>query len=195
MTTACLVDSCDQPRRARGWCNPHYQRWAKHGDPLGGRGARYRSPEDAFVARTEPLAWSGCLIWTGSVNSHGYGQIGVNGLVTAAHRYAWEREHGPIPEGMKVDHRYHCDPACCETSHLRLATNRQNMQNRSGAQRGSGTGVRNVHRSRDRYCVRIKVDGVERRFGAYDTVEEAARVAASKRAELFGEFAGRGGQL
>jgi hypothetical protein len=30
----CSIDDCTVPARRRGWCNRHYQRWYKHGDPL-----------------------------------------------------------------------------------------------------------------------------------------------------------------
>lgn len=31
----CTVDDCPKPTLARGWCNAHYKRWQKTGDPLG----------------------------------------------------------------------------------------------------------------------------------------------------------------
>jgi hypothetical protein len=31
----CIIDGCDDPVRARGWCSRHYQRWARTGDPEG----------------------------------------------------------------------------------------------------------------------------------------------------------------
>jgi hypothetical protein len=30
---ACSVDGCDKPVKTRGWCQQHYMRWWKHGDP------------------------------------------------------------------------------------------------------------------------------------------------------------------
>jgi HNH endonuclease len=42
-------------------------------------------------------------------------------VTTAAHRYAWTLEHGPIPPGLIVRHR--CDePLCTATQHLDLGT-------------------------------------------------------------------------
>lgn len=32
----CSVLDCTQPPVARGWCEAHYRRWRRHGDPLGG---------------------------------------------------------------------------------------------------------------------------------------------------------------
>lgn len=34
-TPTCSVDGCDNPHSARGWCNKHYQRAKRWGDPLG----------------------------------------------------------------------------------------------------------------------------------------------------------------
>jgi hypothetical protein len=32
----CSVGGCENPAVTRGWCNNHYQRWLKHGDPTAG---------------------------------------------------------------------------------------------------------------------------------------------------------------
>jgi hypothetical protein len=29
----CAVEDCDRPARARGWCEKHYHRWTRYGDP------------------------------------------------------------------------------------------------------------------------------------------------------------------
>jgi hypothetical protein len=34
----CAVEGCEKPAiNSRGWCNAHYLRWLRHGDPLGSR--------------------------------------------------------------------------------------------------------------------------------------------------------------
>lgn len=30
----CNIEGCDKPSRVRGWCETHYCRWKRHGDPL-----------------------------------------------------------------------------------------------------------------------------------------------------------------
>jgi hypothetical protein len=31
----CSINGCGKPHKAHGWCNPHYRRWQRTGDPLG----------------------------------------------------------------------------------------------------------------------------------------------------------------
>jgi hypothetical protein len=42
MNATCSVTDCDKPAHCRGWCNAHYLRWQRHGDPLGGGATRHR---------------------------------------------------------------------------------------------------------------------------------------------------------
>ena len=81
------------------------------------------------VAKIEtPMA--DCWLWTASVDSVGYGRIGVNGRVCKAHRVSYEMQNGPIPDGMLVLHR--CDnPRCVNPAHLFLGTARDNTQDAS----------------------------------------------------------------
>jgi hypothetical protein len=37
MPPECTVEECTKPARGRGWCEAHYARYRRHGDPLGGR--------------------------------------------------------------------------------------------------------------------------------------------------------------
>ena len=30
----CSVEGCGKPRKSRGWCSTHYERWRRNGDPL-----------------------------------------------------------------------------------------------------------------------------------------------------------------
>ena len=61
-----------------------------------------------------------CLIFTGADNGNGYGQFSfIKGLNGYAHRYAWERVHGPIPDGLTVDHLCRVR-RCCNVEHLEL---------------------------------------------------------------------------
>lgn len=188
----CSVDYCNKKHEARGYCKNHYRKYMKFGDPLAGN-SKFASPEDSFKART---VWRGdCLIWTGGTSGgeEVYGRIWVDGGHVGAHRYAWEREHGTIPEGMVVDHKDHCSTLCCNVAHLRLASRKNNTQHLTGPPKNNTSGHRNVSpRPNGTYQVQIGKEYIKYNFGTYTTIEEATRVAEEKRLELFGEFAGKG---
>ena len=186
--TTCTIGDCEKPSRTRSWCNMHYQRWLKHGDPLGGS-ERFATPEEAFLARTEPLLWSGCIIWTGALDRGGYGMLHANGRTVPTHRYAWEQINGPIPAGMVIDHT--CwERSCVNTDHLRLATRAQNNSNLSGVRKNGAGLPRGVYRHGRGYSAQVRHNGAPHYLGTFETVEEASAAAQAKRAILFGAFAG-----
>lgn len=71
---------------------------------------------------------SGCLRWQGPHFTSGYGKFGTS---QRAHRVAWEREHGPIPEGMTLDHVWERGCRwrdCVLTKHLEPVTQGENAR-------------------------------------------------------------------
>lgn len=72
MTVAiCSIEGCNKPILSRGWCNKHYIRWRKYGDPetLLAKRNQYSdvNPEDRFwrkVNKTET-----CWLWTAGVSA------------------------------------------------------------------------------------------------------------------------------
>lgn len=131
-----------------------------------------------------------CLIWHGA-QIRGYGALHHQRRVVYAHRFAWEREHGPIPEGMHVDHICHT-PACVNPDHLRLATPSQNIGHRAGAQNNSASGIRGVFwdKSRERWVANVRAGGRDVLRRRYVNREDAERAVITARSEAFGEYAG-----
>ena len=85
-----------------------------------------KSTRERFDEMTLPVTESGCLLWVGCCNSHGYGVLSVNNAQRFAHRLAWEFSHGAIPDNRIVMHK--CDVPCCvNVRHLSLGTYADNM--------------------------------------------------------------------
>lgn len=76
---------------------------------------------------------TGCWVWLLYRDPRGYGRLTFrNKQGTMAHRWAWERVNGPIPEGMTVDHLCF-NPGCVNPDHLRLLTHSENTRNQRQA--------------------------------------------------------------
>jgi len=73
----------------------------------------------------------GCMVSGYSTGSHGYSQIGWSDggrtVMRLGHRVAWEAAHGPIPEGMTIDHMCR-NRRCINVEHMRLLRNEVNAQ-------------------------------------------------------------------
>lgn len=75
-----------------------------------------------------------CWIWIGSLINGGRGSFGRGGRnegTVLAHRFAWELEHGPIPDGLFVLHR--CDnPPCVRCLFLGTAADNSDDMAKKG---------------------------------------------------------------
>lgn len=86
--------------------------------------------------RCEPTP-SGCWEYLGHRNPDGYGNLRLNGRMEKAHRVAWALAHGD-PGALHVLHR--CDnPPCCNSAHLFVGTNHDNVLDRQAKGRSRGT--------------------------------------------------------
>lgn len=141
--------------------------------------------EEKFWSRVDRSG--DCWDWTASVAGKGYGQCSIGqGRQGLAHRYSYELAYGPIPAGMMVDHTCH-RKICVNPAHLRLATNKQNGENRAGVAAHNTSGYRGVTQIRKsgKWRAAIRHNGKVTNLGHFDTAEEAAAVVLLERLRLF----------
>lgn len=181
----CSIESCGTKHYARGWCKRHYLRWFHHGDPAVGKfevTQRGKGAEARFWTKVDKSGK--CWLWTGSLSSKGYGHFGDGKRIVPAHRFSYQLANGDIPAGMQIDHICHTRN-CVNPEHLRLATNKQNIENLSGARSDSASGIRGVRSVGSRWLAYVRHNGEFHNAGMFDTAELAEAAAIAKRNELF----------
>lgn len=67
-----------------------------------------------------------CHIWNMSKSKLGYGRVWDGVSVQLAHRFAWSRVNGPVPEGLEIDHLCR-QRDCINVDHLDAVTHRENV--------------------------------------------------------------------
>lgn len=179
----CSMPACERKHYAKGWCNAHYLRNLKSGTT----DLRTNSEEYISSRFWPKVDKSGsCWIWTGAKNDSGYGTFSVRGKVKMAHRVSYTWACGSIPRGMLIDHTCH-NQACVHPAHLRLATNKQNMEHQLGAHRGNASGVRGVvwNPVSKKWRAQVRHFGKLHSLGQFASIAEAEAVVIAKRLELF----------
>ena len=127
-----------------------------------------------------------CHEWTASKMTGGYGLFVIDKKNKCAHRVAYEIAYGPFDQSMFVDHICH-NRACVNPKHLRLATAKQNAENRAGAPRHGKTGVRGVtwHKQSKKWWAKAGHNGRLHSAGLYHSIEEAEEAVIALRNRLF----------
>lgn len=135
----CAQPDCEQSAGTRGFCNRHYRRWLRHGDPsivYLPRPASLAEAVAAYLARCIRLD-SGCVVHPGGTT---YGDIRWEGRRSTAHRAIYIHAHGEISRNLVV--RHHCDnPPCVNLDHLAAGTATQNSQDMIARGRQGRSGV------------------------------------------------------
>lgn len=103
LSGTCTIDGCGGGQVARGYCDKHYSRWRQYGDPLFTKHIK-GDIEARFWSMVDRRGDDECWPWTGLHTRGDYAHFTVGGKRVSAHRWAYERFVGPIPEGLSLDH-------------------------------------------------------------------------------------------
>lgn len=137
---------------------------------------------ERFWSKVDVLGDDQCWVWI-AAKRHGYGRYWLEGRRQSAHKLTYEAENGPIPEGNVVDHICR-NRACVNPRHMQLTTNGLNLQNRSGANANSGSGVRGVSRTPyGTFSARGRVNNRQYHLGSFPSMEEAEAAVIAWRRE------------
>lgn len=93
-------------------------------------GKRGPAPMDEDLRFWSKAFLSGdCWLWTGTMYPNGYGMFRINSprATVLAHRFAYRKLRGPIPQGMVLDHLCR-EKSCINPWHLEIVSQRLNVQ-------------------------------------------------------------------
>src|SRR5438046_2706527 len=99
----CSFPGCHHPKKYKVLCSSHYAQKRKGRElrPLYEPRPRPKLPEITYTETecSTPSLNGPCHVFTGQDNGHGYKTVRVDTVKVYVHRYIWERDVGPIPEG------------------------------------------------------------------------------------------------
>lgn len=128
---------------------------------------------------------SDCIPFEGSIDSSsGYGLVYADGRSDRAHRAAYRKAYGPIPEGLVIDHTCHnVDPdcpggatclhrRCVNPDHLEAVTIGENVMR--------GKTISAAHAARDT----CQTCGAPKAFGVYGATDKYRRCTVCRPAQV-----------
>ena len=124
-TEQCAVPECQKIAANLGLCPMHYQRRRVHGDVETVK-LVHNDPDRRFREFYD-VDKNGCWIWNGWIENNGYARFSVGQERWGAHRWAYERYVGPIPQGLALDHLCRVR-ACVNPDHLEPVTWAENLR-------------------------------------------------------------------
>jgi hypothetical protein len=114
--------------------------------------------------------------------------VAVGGRQYMAHRIIWHMMIGDIPEGMSIDH-INGNSSDNRLQNLRLATHKQNMQNRKNSKRNT-SGYRGVYwsKARQKWYAQAYSNSKHIHLGYFDTPELARDAWTAFATKEHGDF-------
>jgi hypothetical protein len=129
-SSICTILGCDKPQHGKGWCNAHYMRWKRKGDPnIGGPvitddGKPLRFLQGVALKHDGPE----CLIWPFNRPNGTYGMIKIDDKPFLVHRYICTIVHGepPTPKHQAAHSCGRGRQGCVSPGHLSWKTAKAN---------------------------------------------------------------------
>lgn len=128
----CKIEDCGKPTKALGYCNSHYIRFKRHGDPLGGKPVFHGEPMKFIQGVVLNYSGEECLVWPFFRKADGRGQVRFRGSDQVASRVVCTLAHGEPPT-PKHEAAHNCGKGhegCVAPNHLRWATMLENEEDK-----------------------------------------------------------------
>jgi hypothetical protein len=179
----CSFAPCDYPSSPKSPRCAAHEAQRRRGKELGPV-KRRTTGANRFWSKVEKT--DTCWNWIAGHTGAGYGLYHFDGITQPAHRVSYEMHKGKIPEGLSIDHICH-NISCVNPDHLRLATTKRNMENLSGPQRNSTSGVLGVFWHSQTGKWNVQVGHNRRRYsgGLFYDLDEAEAAAKALRNQLY----------
>jgi hypothetical protein len=127
----CSIPDCDKPLNAKGFCQKHYIRFLKHGDPLFTKVTPGGYVQKFFEEVVCLYEGDECLIWPYSRKPNGYASFWHNGRTSLVCRVLCEKVNGAPPPKNHAAHS--CGKGhlgCVAKSHLSWKTVKANSKDK-----------------------------------------------------------------
>ena len=115
----CKVDDCERPSKSLGFCNSHYERNKRYGDPLMGRTPN--GEQHNWIDKHAGHSGSECLKWPYST-ARGYGYCHIDGKYASVSRHMCKIRN----EAAHICGNGHL--GCVNPSHLEWKTSAENKE-------------------------------------------------------------------
>jgi len=91
-----------------------------------------------YVVADEPHRVLGtrCWLWTAARSDHGYSVFSLDGKTRQGHVVRWEHDHGPVPDGLELDHKCRM-VSCVNPEHMEAVTHEENIRRSQKGDRGA----------------------------------------------------------
>jgi hypothetical protein len=121
----CQLWDCGRPARSMGFCQSHYERNKRHGNPYGGRTPN--GEQRAWIDKHAGFNGQECLIWPYNT-ARGYGYSHIDGKYASVSRHMCIQRNGPPPTD-KHESAHVCGNGhlgCVNPAHLEWKTSLEN---------------------------------------------------------------------